>query len=77
MKPLDLTAYSVARAIGTTPRAINQIIRRQRGVSPQMALKLGRLFCVPADLWMGIQADYDLEMARDRREPTLSSGFGH
>jgi len=77
MKPLDLTAYSVARAIGTTPTAINQIIRRQRGVSPKMALKLGRLFSVPADLWMGIQADYDLEMARDHSEPALSVGIGH
>ena len=41
-----------------------QICRHQRSVSAEMALKLGRLFNVSPELWMGIQADYDLEVAR-------------
>ena len=64
MKPLGLSAYAVAKAIGATPIAISEICRRRRGVSAEMALKLGRLFNVSAELWMGIQADYDLEVAR-------------
>jgi len=64
MKPLKLSAYAVAKATGATPIAISQICRRQRGVSATMALKLGRLFNVSPELWMGIQADYDLEVAR-------------
>lgn len=64
MKPLGLSAYAVAKAIGTTPIAISQICRGKRGVSAEMALKLGRLFNVSAELWMGIQADYDLEVTR-------------
>jgi plasmid maintenance system antidote protein VapI len=36
-----------------------------------MALKLGRLFNVSPELWMGIQADYDLELARDRSEAEI------
>jgi antitoxin HigA-1 len=64
MKPLGLSAYAVAKAIGATPIAISEICRRRRGVSAQMALKLGRLFNVSAELWVGIQADYDLEVAR-------------
>jgi plasmid maintenance system antidote protein VapI len=40
-------------------------------VSAEMALKLGRLFSVSPELWMGIQADYDLELARDRREAEI------
>ncbi|MFN0102095.1 MAG: HigA family addiction module antitoxin, partial [Bryobacteraceae bacterium] len=66
MKPLGLTAYVVAKAIGTTPIAISRIIQRQRAVSAEMALKLGRAFSVSPELWMGIQADYDLEVARER-----------
>ncbi len=66
MKPLGLSAYAVAKAIGATPIAISEIIRRKRAVSAEMALKLGRLFDVSPELWMGIQADYDLEIARDR-----------
>jgi addiction module HigA family antidote len=63
MKPLGLSAYAVAKAIGATPIAISQICRGKRSVSAEMALKLGRLFNISPELWMGIQADYDLEIA--------------
>lgn len=66
MKPLELSASAVARAIGSTAIAISEIARCQRAVSAEMALKLGRYFNVSPELWMGIQADYDLEIARDR-----------
>ena len=66
-----LSAYAVAKAIGATPIAISEIIRRKRAVSAEMALKLGRLFNVSPELWMGIQADYDLEIARDRSEAEI------
>jgi addiction module HigA family antidote len=71
MKPLDLSAYAVAKAIGVTPIAISEISRRKRAVSAEMALKLGRLFNVSPELWMGIQADYDLEIARERSEADI------
>jgi addiction module HigA family antidote len=64
MKPLGLSAYAVAKAVGATPIAISQICRGKRSVSAEMALKLGRLFNVSPELWLGIQADYDLEIAR-------------
>ena len=60
MKPMNLSAYAVAKAIGATPIAISQICRGKRSVSAEMALKLGRLFNVSPELWIGIQADYDL-----------------
>ncbi len=72
MKPLGLSAYAVAKAIGATPIAISQIIRRKRAVSAEMALKLGRLFNVSPELWLGIQTDYDLEQARLRSEAAIS-----
>jgi len=72
MKPMGLSAYAVAKAIGSTPIAISEIIRRKRGVSAEMALKLGRLLNVSPELWMGIQADYDLEIARDRSEEKIN-----
>ena len=64
MKPIKLSACAVAKAIGATPIAISQICRGKRSVSAEMALKLGRLFNVSPELWIGIQADYDLEIAR-------------
>ena len=71
MKPLELTAYAVAKAIGSTPISISLICRRKRAVSAEMALKLGRLFCVSPELWIGIQADYDLEVMRLRRQKAI------
>ena len=71
MRPLKLSAYAVAKAVGSTPIAISQICRRKRSVSADMALKLGRLFKVSPELWMGIQADYDLEIARLKNEASI------
>ena len=72
MKPLGLSAYAVAKAIGSTPITISMICRKKRAVSADMALKLGRFFEVSPELWMGIQADYDLELARLRREKEIT-----
>ena len=55
MKPLGLSAYAVAKAIGVTPIAISEIVRRKRAVSAEMALKLGRLFNVSISLNKGMQ----------------------
>jgi len=71
MKPMNLSAYAVAKAIGATPIAISQICRGKRSVSAEMALKLGRLFNVSPELWIGIQADYDLETARRQCEKRI------
>jgi len=71
MKPLGLSAYAVAKAIGATPITISLICRRRRAVSAEMALKLGRLFNVSPELWMGLQSDYDLEVTRLRREAEI------
>ncbi len=71
IKPMNLSAYAVAKAIGATPIAISQICRGKRSVSAEMALKLGRLFNVSPELWIGIQADYDLEVARLRCEKMI------
>ena len=71
MKPLGLSAYAVAKAIGSTPITISLICRRQRAVSAEMALKLGRLFNVSPELWQGIQSDFDLEVTRSRLETAI------
>lgn len=71
IKPMNLSFYAVAKAVGSTPIAISQICHGKRSVSAEMALKLGRLFNVSPELWVGIQADYDLEIARLRCEKRI------
>jgi addiction module HigA family antidote len=72
MKPLGLSASAVAKAVGATPITVRLICRRKRAMSAEMALKLGRLFRVSPELWMGIQADYDLGVARRRGEEAIA-----
>ena len=71
LKPLGLSAYTMAKTIGSTPIAISQILRRKRGVSAEMSLKLRRVFEVSPELWVGIQAGFDLELARNRSQAAI------
>ncbi len=64
MKPLGLSTYRVAKDIGVPTLRISQIVRGQRAVSADTALRLARYFGTSAEVWMRLQAQYDLEVAQ-------------
>jgi addiction module HigA family antidote len=64
LKPLGMTAYRLAKSIGVPQTRIGQILKRERAVSADTALRLGRFFNTTAEFWMGLQGQYDLEIAR-------------
>ena len=64
MQPLGLTAYAVAKACGTPRTRIERIAREQTAITADSALRLGKLFGTSAEFWLGLQDDYDLEIAR-------------
>jgi antitoxin HigA-1 len=66
MLPLGLSAYRVAKDLKVEPIAITSICKGRRSVSAAMALKLGRYFKVSPEIWTGLQAQYDLEIALQR-----------
>jgi antitoxin HigA-1 len=68
MKPNGLTAYRVAKDIGVPALRINQIVKGERGVSADTALRLARYFGTTAEVWVRIQARYELEMAQNELE---------
>jgi addiction module HigA family antidote len=61
--PLGISAYRVAKDLGVEPIAITSICKGERSVSATMALKLGRYFKTSPEIWTGLQAQYDLEVA--------------
>ena len=65
MEPLGLSAYRLAKETGISAQHIGRIIKGTRGVSGDIALRLARLFGTSADLWMGLQARYELDVAED------------
>lgn len=65
LKPMELSQYALAKAIGVPPRRINEIVLGRRAVSADTALRLGRYFGMEAQFWLNLQARYDLDVARD------------
>jgi addiction module HigA family antidote len=61
MKPLGLSQYRLAKDIGVTPIRINQIVRGQRAITVDTALRLARYFGTSAAVWLRLQVRYDLE----------------
>lgn len=66
MKPLGLSQYRVAIDLGVSPMRISQIVRGQRAITADTALRLARYFGTTAAIWVRLQARYDLEVAQGR-----------
>ena len=65
LKPMNLSQNRLALAVGVPPRRINEIVLGKRGVSADTALRLGRYFSMSPQFWMGLQMDYELDVAGD------------
>jgi addiction module HigA family antidote len=65
LRPLSLSPYMVARALGVPRTRIERLANEQTGVTADTALRLARYFGTTPAFWMGMQAQYDLERAED------------
>jgi len=65
LKPMGLSQSRVALAIGVHPRRINEIVLGKRGITADTALRLAKFFGTSAELWLGLQKDYELDVAMD------------
>ena len=65
LKPMDLSQNRLALDIGVHPRRINEIVLGKRRVTANTALRLCRYFGTSPQFWMGLQSDYDLDIAAD------------
>lgn len=65
LKPLGLSQNRLALSIGVPPRRINEIVLGKRRVTAETALRLGRYFDTTPQFWLGLQSDYDLDVAQD------------
>ncbi|HQR35476.1 MAG TPA: HigA family addiction module antitoxin, partial [Blastocatellia bacterium] len=61
--PLGLSASALARALCVSAQRINDIVREQRGVTADTAMRLARYFGGDARSWLNLQAAYDLRVA--------------
>ncbi|HUF40021.1 MAG TPA: HigA family addiction module antitoxin [Anaerolineales bacterium] len=66
LTPLGLSQHRLSLEIGVDPRRINEIVLEKRSVTANTALRLARYFQTSAEFWLGLQAQYDLDMEQDR-----------
>ena len=64
MKPLGISQYRLAKDIGVPALRINQIVHGKRRITADTAMRLARHFGTSPDVWLRLQARYDLEKAQ-------------
>ncbi len=74
---MNITQYRLAKAIGVDARRIHSIVHGERAVTPETAILLSRYFGNSAGFWMGLQSQYDLEIAEERLSQRLSKVVTH
>ena len=62
---MNLSQNRLALDLGVPPRRINEIVLGKRSMTADTALRLGRYFQMSPQFWLGLQMDYDLDVAAD------------
>lgn len=72
MRPLDLSQNLLGRELGISPRRINEIVQGKRRLTADTALRLSAYFGNSAGFWLGLQMDYDLDIAIDENGRSIA-----
>lgn len=65
LKPMNLSQNQIALALRVPARRINEIVLGKRRITADTALRLARYFNTSPRFWLGLQMDYDLDVAQD------------
>lgn len=71
MHPLGISINALARALDVPPNRISAILNGKRSITADTALRLGKYFGVSPEIWLGLQADYDIRVARRAIGPEI------
>ncbi len=76
LKPMNLSQNRLALDIRVPARRINEIVQRKRRVTADTALRLAKFFDMSPQFWLGLQMDYDLDIAEDTLSGRLDKEVG-
>jgi len=71
LDPMGISQNMLAMALHVPARRINEIVLGKRGVTADTALRLARYFGLSSRFWLGLQMDYELDMAEDATEERI------
>ena len=66
LKDMGITQRKLAVSIGVPPRRINEIVHGKRAITADTALRLAKFFGMSPQFWLGLQTQYDLDVAEDK-----------
>ena len=65
LKPMGLSQNKLALNVGVPPRRINEIVLEKRRITANTALRLSKFFGMSPEFWLGLQTQFDLDVASD------------
>lgn len=71
LKPMNISQNQLGRDLGVSPRRVNEIIHGKRSITADSALRLSVYFGNSPSFWLGLQMDYDLDIAADILSPRI------
>jgi addiction module HigA family antidote len=71
MKPLGVSINALARDIDVPPNRVSEIVNGKRAITADTALRLGKYFGVSPEIWLDLQSDFDLKVARRELWPKV------
>jgi addiction module HigA family antidote len=66
LKPMNITQYRLAKDLGVPARRINEIVKGQRAITADTALRLAHYFRMSPQFWLNLQSHFDLEQTEQR-----------
>lgn len=76
LNPMEISQNKLGEALGVSPRRINEIVHAKRNITADTALRLGKYFGMSPEFWLGLQMDYDLDVASDKLAKSLDREVG-
>lgn len=73
LEPMEISVYRLSKETGLSETRLSQIIKGNRSITAETAVKLGKFFGVPAEFWMNLQALYDIEEAQKQYKKEIES----
>lgn len=72
LKPMGISQNAMARAIGVSPRAVNEIVLGKRAITPSMSIRFGAFFGQSEGFWHGLQVECDFRALAGKRRSLVA-----
>ena len=73
LSPLEITAYRLSKDIGIPQTRVSEIIKGNRRITADTALRLSKYFGNSAKFWLGLQDDFDIEEGNSQKKAELNA----